>query len=182
MSTKVYGAMRCPMSKLKPSLLSIREQMLKAVERSLRDLVAKSTVVQNEKDNVSRVKKVFALLEESSAQPYHDPWSLDCGLSVWIDGNYAYLWMYGESCITKHIKRPKGVVDYSFWNNTDRPKNVSERVWKSRGKVWDRLANDETRMAYQVANFSKGSYHPCRHMVWEVVKDSLPKESPPAVP
>ena len=36
------------------------------------------------------------------------------------------------------MKRP-GVVDYSYWNNSDRPDEISDQEWDNRGKVWSAI-------------------------------------------
>jgi hypothetical protein len=33
-------------------------------------------------------------------------------------------------------------IDYSYWNNSDRPDELTARQWKARGEVWNRLFED----------------------------------------
>ncbi len=37
------------------------------------------------------------------------------------------------------LKRDERLIDYSYWNNTDRPSKYSQRAWDYRGKMWDAI-------------------------------------------
>ena len=55
--------------------------------------------------------------------PYgHDTLIMDCGDFLYTDTIKSFGW-----------------EDYSYWNNTDKPKDISNREWNHRLKVWDKL-------------------------------------------
>jgi hypothetical protein len=45
--------------------------------------------------------------------------------------------MWGD--VFSFLRRDPRVVDFAYWNNTDRPRNISAREWEARGRVWDAL-------------------------------------------
>lgn len=35
------------------------------------------------------------------------------------------------------LRNVKGVTPYPYWDNSDRPRNISKREWDRRGRIWD---------------------------------------------
>jgi len=42
-----------------------------------------------------------------------------------------------------HLLSVEGIVDFGYWNSTDRPDDISAREWNRRGKVWHTAFDDK---------------------------------------
>jgi len=56
------------------------------------------------------------------------------GLGIYFDEDWAYL--IPSEFIEKEIEIPDYLKDYYYWNNTDKPENVSDEEWEEREKAW----------------------------------------------
>jgi len=54
------------------------------------------------------------------------------------NGNIGYV-MGKEEYYTNLIEQLDYVSDYSYWNNTDKPDNISEKEWNERRKNWNKI-------------------------------------------
>lgn len=141
MSTKIYNAYRCELKFLSQAIEYLRERMWKNV------------------------------LKEAQAHPYYGPPTIqavesfgedigECGFHVWLYGGYAYIILFGHSKLVEFKKTPAWLEDYKYWNNTDKTKNVSQREWDLRGKMWRIAATDSDRWEERLTNvvFSNKDY------------------------
>lgn len=72
-----------------------------------------------------------------------DPYTcIDCSLNCWIYKGKVYCILYGESWLWKGYRKPAGVEDYAYWNNSDGPDGMSYAEFKKRGKTWDKVCLD----------------------------------------
>lgn len=44
---------------------------------------------------------------------------------------------FGEDTVSSQLENIPGVIYYPYWNNSDRPKNVSKKEWKHRLEFWE---------------------------------------------
>ena len=127
----------------------IKEEYDFYVKRTSSNQYLKDSVKSYEdwKVNLDR-NKVFKILrhayEASVATERDTLFCVDCSVNAWIeedssDGFNAYVIPYGERWIWDDFKLPKGVKDYSYWDNTDKPENVKQKDWEIRGKTWDKI-------------------------------------------
>jgi len=104
--------------------------------------------------------------KEASKRVEKDYYDIDCGLNIWLHGNYAYAIPIGPNWVLDNIKFPKWVEDYSYWNNTDQPDNVTDRQWNSRRDTWDKICcghgksdHNSRRLYHSVVDLERrGSY------------------------
>jgi len=67
-------------------------------------------------------------------------YDFECSLSIFLEGEYAYFLLFAEDPkFTSLFSRQKGVHRYDYWDNTDRPNNISMMNWLERGDTWDRV-------------------------------------------
>lgn len=61
------------------------------------------------------------------------------------------------------FKKMPGVKDFHYQNSTDRPKNVSEKEWRSRRAVWDKVFCKDTKFSdagFTITIFESGFFIP----------------------
>lgn len=49
-----------------------------------------------------------------------------------------------EECVgaLEHLRSLPGIVEFDYWNNTDRPAEISAREWSQRARLWDQVFRD----------------------------------------
>lgn len=138
MSTKIYGAFRVPASAFTTVFLpAYREHCFRTVARTVRKLAGGKAAED--------VRKVFLRAKKASATKFRDDIdaSFDCSLNVWLHGRYAYAILYGEWWIHEKFEAVPPVEDFRYWNNTDKPDDVTERAWAARAKAWEAVCLDD---------------------------------------
>lgn len=165
MSAKVYFAWRCKKSKMYESLAFLKEsamvvvdkwwgkvlscvdesKMIKKLEEAGREVTEWS--IDNEKRHEAQ-----KLIEGICNQPARAPGiDLECGVYVWLKGHYAYFMAMGEIANRGHMdtgELPDYLEEYGYWNNTDKPDDISYRAWDARGKLWYSLDLDNPLVFY----------------------------------
>lgn len=112
---------------------------------------------------ISMWRRVVALAStEVSTYPEATAWCTehgDCGFHVWVDGTSqeALIALFGMPIFTDAERSatglawekwnfPKWIEEFSFWDNTDPPDDMSEgegyERWVNRGLQWKRVAMD----------------------------------------
>jgi hypothetical protein len=84
-------------------------------------------------------KKIFYSCDSHRIGEFNFPIQIGC--SVWIypdsDGIYGY---YFDSNRDGYRKVMEWMwEDFSYWNSSDGPEDISEEEWRARGKKWDGL-------------------------------------------
>lgn len=51
----------------------------------------------------------------------------------------VFVMVYGSRESREHFRSVYSAFEYSYWNNTDRPDELSEEEWADRSATWDRL-------------------------------------------
>jgi hypothetical protein len=76
----------------------------------------------------------------------------DIGFYVKEYKNDLYLYMFYEDNELKKylLDNMKNIEDYSYWDNSDKPQNVSDSHWKKREKNWSILIN---KYSFEKSNF-----------------------------
>jgi hypothetical protein len=159
MSTKIYYGYRCSVKTFNEVFLpAFREHCLAKVQERielLMDAVLPEKIREYyenknwqeempyeeflvKKEKFFRFRTVFKLACEASKDDKRNFIScLDCSLNVWLHKNNVYIIPYGETWIYDDFKLPEGAEDYSYWNNTDRPDEISNRKWNERRNNWE---------------------------------------------
>jgi hypothetical protein len=157
MSTKIYYAYRVKKSRFIEFLDLAHDQMFELalghVKESMKTIRIDEEKYKkdiekyapNNKRKQARMRKwrqfdaVMKHCEKASQRMERDFHDVDCGLNIWLHGHHAYVIPIGPYWILDNIKFPKWVEDYSYWNNTDPPKSVTERQWGARRDTWDKI-------------------------------------------
>lgn len=69
-----------------------------------------------------------------------------CGFNFWLRGGHVYFILYGRRDISEAVfPLPDFVEPYEYYNNTDRPEDVSEGEWEERARNWGEIVDDTCR-------------------------------------
>lgn len=139
MSTKIYNAARVPLKDLNRFIDYVHTQGEKDARKIVMSAVSDMKFAPIP-DWVGRAPNPIRALERWKVNETIDfisknpTWfvNLEKWINVWIRGRYAYIML----C---NLRRPRWAEDYSYWNNTDAPKRISQKAWDARGKVWGEI-------------------------------------------
>jgi len=88
-------------------------------------------------DMQMRVSMAFKTFVESSKKQWAS-YNIDCFAHFWPRGKYCYIVpVFPGTNRDTEMKYPPYVEEYGYWNNTDRPENLTNRQWETRRKNWD---------------------------------------------
>lgn len=185
MSIKIYQAYRVSVRDFNPFLKHIRTETLKVAAKHVRELMdalLPEKVEELVKDrfpnfpddirvgvdpefvkNYLKLEYLEKLFREHHDNQYRsDVFDLQSGFSFFLLGGSFYGWPWGTFTLSDEIVLSYGkVVDYSYWNNTDRPDEISLREWGRRQKKWATIhTNGEFtyRLDYRTVDYSPGCY------------------------
>jgi len=171
MSTKIYEAYRIPLNKMGETLLFFKAQFMKSAIEEAKKLSTslKEEYIQkgidsfksewtgtslSDEDIKKRVRIALALsLLIRSSKRGTVICNIDSFVKVFVDDKHAYFWAVGPlERNTSGIKNlPKYMKDYCYFNNTDKPEDISERKWAARAKKWNKfLSSGHPSLAYPV--------------------------------
>lgn len=192
MSTKIYYARRVPIGRLNTFIDEMRGQWQRRITRRLREIMlvmdlegwepppgTANPYLAEQRERYNRAMDLAEKASRSSIRnPFHD---IDCSLNVWLYRSHAYVIPCGESWMVDHIRWPKPSVDFSYWNNTDPPANISDRRWNYRRSVWDRINcgsgtadHNARRLNHEVVDMKMPAIH--RWYFWhQRILPELPK-------
>lgn len=69
----------------------------------------------------------------------NDKFNVLLNVSLFPSGKKTYGMAFGNSdLIAMLLKRPE-FHDYSYWNNVDRPQDISPQAWGARRRIWDKM-------------------------------------------
>lgn len=145
----------------------IRDLMPKIDDKVIRDIYknkgwAKSTSYDEfckKKETFIRLRETLKLCAEASSKLTRDfVYCIDCSLNVWLHKGKVYVIPYGETWIFDCFKSPDRVEDFSYWNNTDHPDDLTIRKWNARRKTWEEVCLrdwDYSRMVHDIVDAKK---------------------------
>ena len=82
--------------------------------------------------------------------------NLDCGYSIYPDKTYSYIiGDFSRSIEFDKQDFPDWVVDYFYYNNSDKPEDISRQHWNYRFKKWTYLLNKNYNIYSECLNFTK---------------------------
>jgi hypothetical protein len=160
MSTKIYHAWKVPVAKLNLFIDKMRAQMIPAVQDRVVNLMSTlpvETALGPEPEWLAqsprgyeraklawRAGRRFDIVEKACKQDaksvYRSDLDMQCFLNIWLHSDgYAYVMPVCDYWMLKGIAVPKWARDYSYWNNTDAPKGMSEKRWNERRDTWNKL-------------------------------------------
>ena len=77
------------------------------------------------------------------------PFEKTSSVSIWIhtDG-YVYIKLFGDydflNIMERELPKLKGIEDYHYQNQCDKPDEVSQKSWDKREKIWDEITGGST--------------------------------------
>lgn len=157
MSTKLFDAWRMPtmtmpkfqkwLDELRASLKPIADNQIMTVvaERAIRAYDTKyvfpnSAEIKDLPNGLvgawSNVMSEYKKTKKEGER--HPSVDVECEIIFHFKGRYIYMVMFSEQREYKdHLESLPGVEHYGYWNNTDKPDNISQREWRRREKLWD---------------------------------------------
>lgn len=147
MSTKIYEAWRMPIARLTEFIDIVREAAFDGavahVRRWSRNLTPKPMPEGLDAGDVELVEawetysRGTQFIENTREG---DVFHLDLSLGVWLhDDGRAYVipFLNAEAVRTKvQAVIPTWAEEYAYWNNTDRPEEISAEEWEARAATW----------------------------------------------
>ena len=97
-------------------------------------------------DEFVRCFHLFFEMIEQSDRCMNDIFNLDCSFNFWcdVDGSIYFIPYNSRVCrITKGMERKFRLQDFCYFDNTDRPKGISNKTWEIRKNKWDQLCLEE---------------------------------------
>lgn len=61
---------------------------------------------------------------------------IDLSLNIWLHESYAHIIPVGEY---RWFDVPQSAEEFRYWNNADRPKELSEAEWEYRYETWENI-------------------------------------------
>lgn len=152
MSTKIHYGVRFPLSRLGEFAEKTRIRGLKAVETRARELLdamkdpklskADLKLEKKERENKLRWKKagkLIELLREAAKDPQRSIFDLTFGWNLYIAPGAMFVLASPWGSMSREAGKlvPKWVEEYGYWDNTDRPDEISARKWRQRELDWE---------------------------------------------
>jgi hypothetical protein len=166
-STKIYTAWRFPVRRLNEFLATAREQWFRiaaAKVKQLAKVIDKDRLVlvksPHMPERAKRLKLALQEMQVASQSKYRitQVECIDMTLNVWLHNGIAYIIPIGELNFIDTMKFPPWAQDFSYWNNTDRPDNVTPQGWAWRARVWEKVClqdHDRTRLNHVVVEAAR---------------------------
>jgi hypothetical protein len=84
---------------------------------------------------------------KSQASHLRSPLDFDLSLQIYLYKNYAYIIPYaGDGYAWRgnypFLENISYLEDFAYWNNTDQPEEITDKEWKTRGKIWNKIYDD----------------------------------------
>jgi hypothetical protein len=104
-----------------------------------------------------------------------NPFDYDCRINVWeLDGRLYLIPYCGNGVLgaLSWLKRRRELEFYGYWNNTDKPNNISRERWKERRDVWETLVKHWDRhVVVEIMTWSRyGACEPAMSMAFKLAR------------
>lgn len=203
MSIKLYYAYRFPANKLNEFLDIVTEFSIKKTAAQVWHII--HTIKQERVDELVqqtgnpkmfegltpdeiRVEVVYYSLLTRLFKENADDWcranifNLQSGWSLFFHKGRFYAWPWGN--LTEQFDEVLAdypwVENYSYWDNTDHPEDVSDREWERRGKTWLEIWTPDEfahRLTFTTVDFSD-DLHKSQFDIFNRLREmAKPKES-----
>ena len=146
MSTKIYCAWRVQIKDLnsfidfvRPQVYSYSEKIISNIMGAVTNEYVKTKKIEHPYFSEERIKidRAIELCRDVSKQDKRSPRvDIDFSLNIWLYRDSAYIIPIGEY---KNFEVPDFSEEYGYWNNTDRPEEVTEKQWEERCDTWDKI-------------------------------------------
>jgi hypothetical protein len=160
MSTKIYHAWKVPANRINDALLNMNEQAIQQESEYLK----RAYHHVSEEEVQKKIQKWMQsdLYDGSPVDP--EPIRLSIAISTILRSNKllykngdipdhasANMWFYEDHWYIIQYSNyewevPEYAEDFAYWNNTDKPDEISEEEWYMRRKVWDAILENEREL------------------------------------
>ena len=154
MSTKIYHGYHLP------KLKTVRDVILwwRGLTDKFKPLVIKA-LAKEVGDTANRAGDVFALLNAGLTEGFHQDWAgkdasaigyatvkermkshehaFQLVVTIFHARGKALCTLHSSGMSEKFFVENSGAVPFPYWNNTDRPDDMTQAQWNRRAKIWD---------------------------------------------
>lgn len=171
MSTHIDGY-RVKINKLNDLIDFIRPQVFKNAARIVRNLMAavsdesierlsgKKTGTGCKNEKHIRFAMAIDMITKISKQTLRAPGAdISFELNIWLRGDYAYIIPVSE--FKYKINFPSYAKDFSWFDHSDKPEDISKKEWIERAQIWHKInlgegksSHNARRLEHSVINFN----------------------------
>jgi len=154
-STKIYNAYRFKKEKLNEFLEFIDDQILSSIleygnklfnnltEHAIQKALEKKGMKGADFSDLFMRELAFEYyIDKAMESSTRDMMDLSASYNFWIRGDYVYTVAYVENWLYEDFDYPDWVEDFNYWDNTDKPEDVSQKEWDFREEVWEEINNN----------------------------------------
>jgi hypothetical protein len=195
MSIKIYNAYKLKDSRV---LWDFCREVKKEATKNIKDILKVTYNFLEEKENFEEIiRNRYNLEEDTKVELPHISWYIfdkyNSQQTSSTDNSYnfdLFICFYeynGEIYITPgeglpvkgtldFLESRKDLVDYSYWNNTDKPEDISQDEWEKREKIWKNIIEDDAFLVLNICStdiFYK--LDPCMELIKERQNDKSNK-------
>lgn len=134
-------------------------------EKSLHQLICDRLRMQTKTTSLTTLEisaYVHRCYGDQLSSGLRDHWDLSVSIALRKDGNRWYLIPYADGLmrsVLSFLSRQKGLENYAYWDNVDRPRGISDAEWEARGRQWDKLdARWQEMLVLEVLSYSGFMY------------------------
>jgi hypothetical protein len=189
MSTKIYTGFSVPIRDTNRLLKDLTEFQISCAAKDINYRISVYMAVPNRlpiltsnRKYIARVPKedgkwkdFYAYLVELYIEN-HDksmtPDNIQAGAVLFYYRGNLYGWLYGDyvNDTKEYLNKLAYIRDYSYWNNSDQPKDLTARQWSARGKKWDKILDGEytNRLIHSTVDFD--GMHPSEWQIRNEIK------------
>jgi hypothetical protein len=153
MSTKIYNGWKLNVTseELYSLLWDIKKRAKEIIKNNLRDIYNIKPITTTVYDHALKVQnELINNVNKEILNMVCSPFDPDCNLCIYPYNSefYARSFYDNTSLIVKNSLDFLGDMDkveeFFYFNNTDKPDNISDEEWINRGEVWDNIMSPET--------------------------------------
>ena len=160
MSTKIHNAWRIPRKFLERFIKHVHPLCFKECVKKFYDLtikmhdakkirevtIEKYQIRDGEEPNPTLIWMTMMENMQGIAHKFAeaDRWNrfgVDCYFDIWIHGRFAYIIPRMDHDVLAKLKEslPSYAEDFRYFDNTDKPPDISQKEWRHRRTVWTKV-------------------------------------------
>jgi hypothetical protein len=71
---------------------------------------------------------------------------------IYLYDNDIYLITSLNTNLKSNLKTLPNIQNFNYWDNTDKPDDISDIDWNNRGKIWETLLYEDFKLTYNIYN------------------------------
>jgi hypothetical protein len=153
MSTKIYNGWKLNVTseELYPLLWKIKGEALKIIKNNLRDIYYLKPITTTAGDHALKVEReLINNVNKDVSNMVRSPFDPDCNLCIYPYNNEFYARSFCDrvSLIVKNsldfLEHMEEIEEFCYYNNTDKPDNLSDKEWSNRECIWNNIMSADT--------------------------------------